>query len=149
MSYRKAGEQLSGEEKKKLGLRANARMPKAAFCDLSGKGRTIPLTAHEQTILRASRAYGRATNVASEKDVRLGKSKWQCLAPFPADCPGCMRPDGKLLPENEVPPTGPYDCLHEACAITFVPQTDEGRLFGEPTSGVSLPQNPRPWWQFW
>jgi hypothetical protein len=87
-SYRKEGEPLSGDEKKMLGIRSNAMMSKQALDDLTEKGRAVPLAAHEQTILRASLAWGRAKSISSEKDVGVGK--WECLAPFPSECPGCV-----------------------------------------------------------
>ena len=146
-SHRKEGEQLSSEEKKALGLRANAMMSRDALGDLTDKGLTVPLAAHEQTILRASLAWGRAKSIASESD--MGVSKWECLAPFPADCPGCKRLDGKVLSVSDVAPIGPHDCFREACAISFAPQIDENFMAQSQPSKPPSRQISKPWWKFW
>ena len=48
---RKQGQQLSRDEKKGLGIRANAFMSREALADLTDKGLSSPLAAHEQTVL--------------------------------------------------------------------------------------------------
>ncbi len=146
-SYRNEGEQLSSDEKKALGLRANSKMSKDALSDLSDKGLNMPLAAHEQTILRAQLAWSRAKSMAAEID--MGVSKWECLAPFPTECPGCKRLDGQIVSASEAVPTGPHDCFREACAISFAPQIDENFMSKAKPSQTLSRQSPRPWWKFW
>lgn len=53
-AWRKAGEQLSAEEKRMLGIGANAFFSRRALEELCDKGFANPLMAHETTLLRAS-----------------------------------------------------------------------------------------------
>lgn len=146
-SYRKAGTQLSRDEKKALGLRANAFMSKEALSDVSDKGLMMPLAAHEETILRAALAWSRAKSIASEKD--MGVRKWECLAPFPAECPGCKRLDRKIVAASDAVPTGPNDCFRDSCAISFTPQIDDNFMPKGQRPQAPSRQNSKRWWQFW
>ena len=147
-SYRKEGEQLSGDEKKRLGIRANAMMSKQALDDLTEKGRAVPLAAHEQTILRASLAWSRSQNLES-----LGKAgvrMCEAIAPFADQCPGCKHLDGKILPIGDIDPLGPQDCFREACAIAFAAKLDDGFLAKERPAPPTAPRkSSKPWWRFW
>jgi hypothetical protein len=148
--YRKGGEQLTSEEKKHLGIRANAMMSKQAINDLTEKGLSKPVSAHEQTILRASLAWSRSNNMADGSGA--GTSKWEVLAPFPDKCPGCKRLDGKFIFAGEMEPTGPHDCFREACAIALSVDVKDIVSFDAPLTSraqQTTQKAPKPWWQFW
>lgn len=148
VQYRKAGTQLTADEKKELGIRSNAAMSKEALSDLSEKGRTSPLSAHEQTMLRALLACGRAQSIDSERAV--GVARWEVLGAFPDQCSGCKRLDGKIISDDDADPVGPADCFREACAIGYAPVIENLMV---PDDGLSRPSRrssvTKPWWKFW
>lgn len=141
-AYRKAGEQLTADEKKRLGLRANAFMSKAAMADLTAKGLAAPLAAHETTILCATLAHSRVANLTNEK--ALGITSWECVAAFEKECPGCARMKGQVFSAGEVLPTGPQDCFREACATVYIPKVNFQELRAKEVECRS-----GPWWKFW
>lgn len=53
-AWRKVGEQVSDEEKRLLGIRANAFFSRQALGELAEKGFADPLRAHELTLLRTT-----------------------------------------------------------------------------------------------
>lgn len=140
--YRKDGEQIEAEEKKRLGIRANGFMSTSALADLTDKGLAAPLAAHEQTILRATLAHARAVSLAKERS--LGVTQWECVTAHEADCPGCARMNGQAFSADEILPTGPQDCFREACAIGYIPIVDYDKL-----ATSHQEQKARPWWKLW
>ena len=58
--FRKAGAQLSTEEKKALGISSRAFISHEALCELTEKGVKEPIYAHECTLQRAMLTIGRA-----------------------------------------------------------------------------------------
>jgi hypothetical protein len=53
-AWRKAGEQVSAEQKRMLGIRVNAFLSREALDELAERGFADPLRAHELTLLRAT-----------------------------------------------------------------------------------------------
>ena len=64
-AYRKMDEQLSDDEKRAIGIRANASLSRAALAEISEKGMLDPIRAHETTLLRASFVIFRHRNAQS------------------------------------------------------------------------------------
>ena len=64
-TYRKMGGQLSDDEKRAIGIRANAFLSRAALAEISEKGMLDPIRAHEITLLRASFVIFRHRNAQS------------------------------------------------------------------------------------
>lgn len=124
-AYRKEGPQISADEKKALGIRANAFMSKEALADLTEKGRNNPLSAHEITMRRAAFAHGRVREITKAQEA--GVSSWKAIS-VPGECPGCLRLSDTKLCAEEISPIGPPDCAREACAICYLPNFKE-RLF--------------------
>lgn len=68
-AWRKAGEQLPAEEKRMLGIGANAFFSRQALDELGEKGFADPLRAHELTLLRATFVMFRHRNAVSYRKV--------------------------------------------------------------------------------
>lgn len=68
-AWRKAGEQLSSEEKRMLGIRANAFFSRQALEELCDKGFPDPLKAHETSLLRASFVMSRHRDAATYRKI--------------------------------------------------------------------------------
>lgn len=68
-AWRRAGEQLSDEEKRMLGIRPNAFFSRQALDELGEKGFADPLRAHETTLLRATFVMFRHRNAVSYRKV--------------------------------------------------------------------------------
>lgn len=68
-ALRRAGEQLSDEEKRMLGIRPNAFFSRQALDELGEKGFADPLRAHETTLLRATFVMFRHRNALSYRKV--------------------------------------------------------------------------------
>jgi len=147
-SYRKEGEPITTEEKKRLGIRANGFMSKDALADLAEKGLEKPLIAHEQTILRASLAVSRAQRIVSEQ--AQGVTRWKFSGAGSNDCAGCTRLQDRLISSDEALPTGPPDCERDACAVFYMAHMDylQSASSDKTTSG-DAPSSIRPWWKFW
>ena len=67
--WRKAGEQVSAEEKRILGIRPNAFLSREALDELAERGFADPLRAHELTLLRATFVLFRHRNAVSYRKV--------------------------------------------------------------------------------
>jgi hypothetical protein len=145
-AYRKSGTQLSTEEKKALGIRANAFMTKEAFADLTAKGCQIALGAHEITMRRAAFAHGRVLKIADAREA--GVKEWKAMG-LPEGCPGCKRLVDTKLGADDISPTGPHDCAREACALFYMPDVRD--VLKGSTSKAAEPHSvrPSPWWKFW
>jgi len=68
-AWRKAGEQVSVDEKRMLGIRPNAFLSREALDELAEKGFADPLRAHELTLLRATFVMFRHRNAVSYRKV--------------------------------------------------------------------------------
>lgn len=124
-AYRKAGEQLSAGEKKAAGVRANAHLSRQAYADLTEKGQTNPLAAHEITILRASytilrqSSYDQCVSACAE----IGEDSFIFVdGMFTGTCAGCSRLNNTMVttPISGVPP----DCEREACGLMYRVKVD-------------------------
>lgn len=125
-AYRKGGDQLSVEEKKAAGIRANAFMSRRAFGDLSDKGKVNPLAAHEVTLLRAMFAENRFNRLTSHGlTVDLMRYfdgfKYDSLT---RDCPFCGRVDGTVVKPEEVAILPAADCTCETANYMISPKID-------------------------
>lgn len=119
-AYRKSGEQVSRDEKRKLGIRANAFLSRKALEELSEKGLVDPLRAHELTLLRASFVLSRYRNAASYAKVMADHPEVRMEVRYDAfhhdSCDVCKNlhdtpvgPDyGLFAPEGCACPTAPY-----------------------------------------
>lgn len=146
--YRRTGEQITLDEKRRLGIRANGFMSKAALADLSDIGLEAPLAGHQLTILRAVLASGRALSI--EGEIQLGVTEFECITPFPDKCAGCARLSATTMSPADASPTGPQDCFREACAISYIGKIDflaEIDPAKAPKSQSSSKE--RPWWKLW
>jgi len=115
--HRKQGEQISSEEKKTLGIRANSFFSKRALLELTDKGIKNPLHAHEITLLRATLYAQKARSVrqAAEADYY----EFIIHGGLREECPVCARLHGKKVSANEARPQGAEDCPREACGISY------------------------------
>lgn len=119
-AYRKTGEQISAEEKRRLAIRANAFLSKKALSELSDKGLVDPLRAHELTLLRASFVLSRHRNALSYARVMADHPEVRMVVRYDAfhhdSCDACKNlhdtpvgPDWSLLaPEGCACLTAPY-----------------------------------------
>lgn len=147
-SYRKKGDQITTDEKKRLGIRANGFMSKDALEDLTEKGLANPLVAHEQTILRASLAVSRARRISIEKE--QGVTQWKFSGAGSDDCAGCKRLEDRVISIDEALPTGPHDCGRDACAAFYMAHMDYlQREAPDGTVSGDAPRSKRSWWKLW
>lgn len=111
-AYRKEGEQLSRDEKKVAGIRANAFMSRQAFDELSDAGKAIPLTAHETTLLRAVFTENRFRRIAEPIPDSVAENfvgfKYDTLT---NDCPFCRRVNGTIVQAAEVAVLPSSECV--------------------------------------
>lgn len=121
--YRGAGEQLDRQEKRALGIRANAAMSRQAASELTTRGRSNPLRAHELTVLRAVFTRHRWRSVMSGLEVRDLPVAFRYRAI--SRCAGCDRlsAPGAIAVEHALlfPPP---DCEHEACNLAVAFKVD-------------------------
>lgn len=147
-SHRKEGPQITKDEKKKMGIRANAFFSEKAQQELTKKGLENPLIAHEQTILRASLAASRAQRISKEQ--AQGIEQWKFSGAGPEDCAGCRRLEDKVISIDDAVPTGPHDCGRDACAVYYMAHMDY--LQHAAPGGMSSGDETRsrgPWWKLW
>ncbi|RXR29161.1 hypothetical protein [Sphingobium fluviale] len=114
-AYRKNGVQLSKEEKKALGVRANGFLSRKALDELTEVGRECPLVAHEKTLLRAmfsENRFKQATlcKLSTNLSDHLDGFKYSTLNP---DCPFCRDVDGTVVRTEEVAILPHRDCICE------------------------------------
>jgi hypothetical protein len=117
--HRKRGEQLSAEEKKSLGIRANSFFSKRALAELTEKGIKNPLHAHFITLLRATLYAQNARSVRQAVEAEC----YELIihGGFREECPVCARLQGNKVSANEARPQGATDCPREACGISYSP----------------------------
>lgn len=110
-AHRKEGEQLSREEKKAAGIRANAFMSRRAFNELTERGRGAPLDAHEITLLRASFTVNRHRRVSTPVPPAAASSfvgyRYSTIG---RDCPFCSRMDGRVVGPEELAVLPSLEC---------------------------------------
>lgn len=112
--YRQVGPQVSATEKRALGLRANAFLSQRAFNELTDKGRTIALRAHEVTLLRVIGTHSRMLAVDAGR--RHGYSQFQYAGMF-NDCRACRRLNRLIVGDDQVHIFPPEDCDRESCIV--------------------------------
>jgi hypothetical protein len=120
-AYRKNGEQLGKEDKKALGLRANAFLSKTAAAELSEAGLRRPLEAHEVTLLRAH--FNAMRRAAVEKAETIDADFFE-YSTISNDCPGCVRMRDQKMSADDLRPSHPPDCEREACPVMIVAKVD-------------------------
>ena len=115
-AYRKGGEQLSREEKKALGVRANAFMSRQAADELTDAGKARALTAHETTLLRAGFTENRfnrlhAHDASPDSIMRYFDGfQYQTNA---TDCPFCKSVDGTVVQQEDAAILPSPECVCE------------------------------------
>lgn len=125
-AYRKDGDQLTRDEKKAHGIRANAFMSHRSFDELSDKGRANPLAAHETTLLRAifsENRFNRLTSHGLPDDLMryFEGFKYDTLT---RDCPFCGRVDGLVVQTEQVAILPAADCHCETANYMISPKID-------------------------
>ncbi|KAB1109387.1 hypothetical protein F4V89_27785 [Neorhizobium galegae] len=120
-AFRAQGKQLSANDKKRLGLRQSAAISVELVDDLTPKGLLQPLSAHEITLQRAVFTERRLRAVAAGLETR---ADYYLYATGSTGCPGCARLKTQRAGPGEVDPSHPLDCIHEACPVGIVPETD-------------------------
>jgi len=121
-SYRKHGEQIDDDEKKSLGIRKNAFMSRRTLDDLTEKGRTRPLEAHEVTTLRATFAMTRTRNIAQAND--LGYDEFKISSAIDGRCAACDALEGLVVRGGMAPIFPPPDCECETGRYVLQVQID-------------------------
>jgi hypothetical protein len=124
-TYRKNGEQISKEEKKKLGLRSNASLSRQAYSDLTDKGRQKPLVSHEQVLLRAWFSVQRFRSVLRIKEMEFPEEhiEWTYEV-LNMICPACAAMDGKKVDRQNIAVLPPQSCVCETANYVFRVQID-------------------------
>ena len=116
--YRGTGAQLSHEEKRSAGVRANAFLSRQAFGELTERGKTIPLQAHELTLLRAEFTLCRKSLISRAEHPEFGPHTRFTHVQFSAGCRGCARlKNFGRVPAEYVQIMPPIDCETETCNL--------------------------------
>jgi hypothetical protein len=120
--YRKQGNQLSPEDKRRYGIRRNAYFSRQAYDCLTEKGREKPIQALESTVLRATFGTLRDKNLEVAKTLSVRTDLTVIMKAHKAfdDCEGCRLIDGKLMSVADVANfvSAPM-CNRQACAVAF------------------------------
>jgi hypothetical protein len=126
--YRRTGEQLSHDEKRTLGVRANAFLSRQAFSELTERGKIKPLQAHELTLLRAEFTRSRKRTVDNLQKPEWGQVRQHASFrhdPSTLQCAGCKRLKalGKVAADSvQIMP--PIDCETETCNLAVSMDVD-------------------------
>ena len=126
-AHRKNGIQISPELKKELGIRANGFLSIKAFDELTAKGQSQPLAAHENTLLRATFSLMRYRRVRQESQLRdqLGPCfigfKYDVLE---MDCRACVALDGSLTTASSAAILPLKDCVCVTANYSLQPKFD-------------------------
>ncbi|WP_395642772.1 hypothetical protein [Rudaea sp.] len=116
--YRKTGEQLSRDEKRALGLRSNAFLSRQAFNELTPRGRSVPLQAHEVTLLRAEFTRGRRRVISTNIPADVRGFEYFKHDPSNGKCPACQRLKAMgRVQASQVQIMPPVDCAMDACNL--------------------------------
>jgi hypothetical protein len=121
-AFRKSGEQLSDAEKKAAGIRKNAFMSRAAYAELTEKGRTKPLEAHEITLRRADFSMNRARNIARAQEV--GCDQFEFSAAMDGVCKVCDAMDGTVTTGADAQIFPPAGCTCETGRYVLTAKID-------------------------
>lgn len=121
-AFRKTGEQLSDAEKKAAGIRRNAFMSRAAYAELTEKGRRKPLEAHEITLRRADFSMDRARNIARAQEV--GCDQFEFSAAMDGVCKVCDGMDGTVTTGADAPIFPPTGCTCETGRYVLTAKID-------------------------
>ena len=116
--YRGIGEQLSRDEKRVAGVRANALLSRQAFGELTARGKTVPLRAHELTLLRAEFTLCRKSAITRAEHPEFGPHTKFSHVQLSGGCRGCARLKGfGRVPAEHVQVMPPIDCETETCNL--------------------------------
>lgn len=121
--YRRSGVQLDRQEKRVLCIRTNAAMSQQAASELTPKGCSNPIRAHELTVLRAVFTRQRWRSVMSRTVI----TEYPVILRYEgiSRCAGCIRLEslGAIqFTQAELFP--PPDCGNEACNLGFAVRVD-------------------------
>lgn len=102
-------------------------------------GRKNPISAHQQTVLRANFAIGRFQSIEQmrsylEQDFGF-RGVVKLIGSTPS-CPFCSEADGKLMNMEEAPVFPPPECVCTAPYYLFVPEIDFLSQWNEPEKVV-------------
>lgn len=122
ISHRKDGEQLTKEEKKGLGIRANAFMSQQAASELTDKGKLKPLEAHFLTLWRADFTIHRAKYIVGASNYEFGRLT--VLGGPHEGCALCQINSGKKIDPFSISPFPDPECPNEACGIHYLVDID-------------------------
>ncbi|OGN47380.1 MAG: hypothetical protein A3K57_04685 [Caulobacterales bacterium RIFOXYA1_FULL_67_7] len=113
-AYRKAGDQITKEELKAIGLRASAFMSREALADLTDIGLEKPLEAHVDTLLRSYFTVSRWRSFqATDELVRQGVSREAIVYKYsmlPPVCDCCNALNGEPTTPETAHILAPDDC---------------------------------------
>lgn len=130
-TYRKNGEQISDVQKKALGIRKNAFFSRAALEELTEKGLSNPLDAHEITLRRATFSFLRVSAIRQGWDHGYDQFRHSS---FDTTCPACHALDDKITSGAQAQVFPAPECI---CAtgrfglsihIDFIGEFIEGEL---------------------
>ena len=121
LSYRKAGEQMTSDEKRSCGVKPHAFLSRHAFFRLTSKGRGQPIHALDVTLLRAMFSFFRARTIQQALPVAYAYLK--CIS-LHSDCRKCASLNGLRVQPSETNPYPPNGCEREACSLGFVLHID-------------------------
>ena len=126
-AYRKNGVQISPKLKRELGIRANGFLSHKAFDELTAKGQSEPLAAHEKTLLRATFSLMRYKSVQQES--RLRDQLGPCFIGFKydvleMDCAACAALDGSLTTVSSAAILPLNDCICVTANYSLQPKID-------------------------
>ena len=111
--YRQQGEQVGDAEKRGLGVRSNGFLSRSALAEITAKGRSDPLRAHELTLLRATFTMLRDRSMlyARQASVQVGGA---CVVivheTLSANCSACRALDGRRTSIGEAAVLPPAEC---------------------------------------
>lgn len=133
--YRSIGEQLSREEKRVVGVRANAFLSRQAFDELTDLGKAKPLQAHELTLLRAEFTRIRKRKIALAEHPELGPFASFSHHRLTSKCHGCDRLRGfGRMEARWVQIMPPVDCEIDACNLGVYSHVDWAAYYlGDPS----------------
>ncbi|MEO7679947.1 MAG: hypothetical protein ABIS14_04555 [Sphingomonas sp.] len=103
-AYRKAGEQITDQEKSALGIKRNGFLSRIALNEIAPAGLADPLLAHEISLLRASFVVNRYRRV--QQASQLSRELGPVFTGFPhttlhSDCAACNRLDGLVTTADD------------------------------------------------
>lgn len=116
-SYRKSGEQLTADQKRANGIRANANMSQEAFSELTESGVDTALQAHLVTLLRSRNTFDRLRIKEQHKgQFSIGYRSNKC-----ARCRQFTETPVEFYDAPSFPPDG---CEENDCPLSIIPHVD-------------------------